>query len=365
MRASILAAVTLLAVGAAGSAPRWTISDPGQGPVLLASGGTGARELSGISWAGGSRYYAVSDKLPMAFPLSIEIDSHTGTIRRAAVQPGISLAGSRDLEGVVYDPERQTLLVSDEVGPAIREYGAADGALVRTIAVPRVYANIRKNLSLESLSMDPDQRTLWTANEETLGCDGPASTLTAGSVVRLQRFDRSYQPNGQWAYVTDPTPDGVLPPSSGVSDLVALPNGGLLVLERAYGLAGLRMRLYEVDFSAATDVAALPTLARAHYTPVRKMLLWQRTFADANFEGAALGPGLDGGAQPGADRGRWTPSAPGPVRADHTGRALSRAAGRACAEPAPALSPGTEGGEPCRPMQRVSRRSRGRSGMPR
>jgi hypothetical protein len=296
VRAFVLAAAALLAVGAAGSQPQWTIGDPGQGPLLLASGGTGARELSGISWAGGARYYAVSDKLAMAFPLSIEVDPRTGTIVRAAVEPGVLLPGSKDLEGIVYDPEHRTLLVSDEVGPGIREYRAADGALVRTIALPLVYNNIRKNLSLESLSMDPDHRTLWTANEETLGCDGPASTSTAGSVVRLQRFDRSYQPNGQWAYVTDPTPDDVAPPSCGVSDLVALPNGGLLVLERAYGLAGLRIRLYEVDFSGATDVAALPSLARAPYTPVRKMLLWQRTFADANFEGAALGPALDGGA---------------------------------------------------------------------
>jgi phytase-like protein len=296
VRAFVCAAAALLAIGAAAPAPQWTIGDPGQGPVLLAGGGTGARELSGISWAGGARYYAVSDKLAMAFPLSIEIDPHSGTIGRAAVEPGIPLPGSRDLEGIVYDPEHQTLLVSDEVGPGIREYRAAGGALVRTIAVPPVYDNIRKNLGLESLSMDPDHRTLWTANEETLGCDGAASSPTAGSVVRLQRFDRPYQPNGQWAYVTDPTPDDVAPRSSGVSDLVALPHGGLIVLERAYGLAGLRIRLYEVDFSGATDVAVLPSLARARYTPVRKMLLWERTFADANFEGAALGPGLDGGA---------------------------------------------------------------------
>ena len=296
MRASGLAALALLAIGAASPTPQWTIGDPGQGPVLLGAGGTGARELSGITWAGGTQYFAVSDKLAMAFPLSIALDAHSGTIARAVVEAGVRLPGSKDLEGIVYDSEHQTLIVSDEVGPGIREYRAADGALVRTIPVPAVYNNIRKNLSLESLSMDPDHRALWTANEETLGCDGPKSSSTKGSVVRLQRFDRSYQPNGQWAYVTDPTPDDVAPPSSGVSDLVALPHGGLLVLERAFGLAGLRIRLYEVDFAAATDIAALPSLAGASYTPVGKTLRWERTFPDTNFEGAALGPALDSGA---------------------------------------------------------------------
>lgn len=295
-------AAALLAVAAVDPVARWTIVDPGQGPVPLPQGDTGAKELSGITWAGGTRYYAVSDKLAKLFPLSIELDPHTGAITRAAVEAGVLLPGSTDLEGVAYLPEHATVLVSDEVGPGIREYRVADGSLVRSIPLPSVYMNARKNLSLESLSMDPERRAVWTANEETLGNDGPLSSFTAGSVIRLQRFDRAYQPTGQWAYLTDPLFGDMLLrgrdiESSGVSDLVALPGGDLLVLERAYGAGGLRIRLYEVDFTGATDVSSVPSLAGAAYTPVRKTLRWQHMFPNINYEGAALGPTLADGAR--------------------------------------------------------------------
>jgi hypothetical protein len=136
--------------------------------------------------------------LAKLFPLSIELDPHTGTITRAAVDSGIPLPGSTDLEGVAYDPEHATVLVTDEVGPGSREYRVADGSLVRTIAVPAEFKSARKNLSLESLSFAPDHADLWTANEETLAVDGPLSSMVAGSTIRLQRFDRAYRPHGQW-----------------------------------------------------------------------------------------------------------------------------------------------------------------------
>lgn len=268
--------------------------------MSLPKGDTPARELGGITWDSGTRYYAVSDKLGTVFPLTIELNPRDGTIGHASIEPGIALPGSTDLEGVAYDRAHATVLVSDEVGPAIREYRVADGRLVRSIRVPAVYQNARTNLSLESLSLAPDRRSLWTANEETLVGDGPLSGAQAGSVVRLQRFDAE-RPTGQWAYVTDPLFGDMLREgrdveSSGVSDVVALPGGGLLVLERAFGAGGLRNRLYEVDFAGATDVAALPSLVGATYQPVHKRLLWEHQCADINYEGAALGPRLaDGG----------------------------------------------------------------------
>lgn len=294
--------LALLASGASAAqpSPRWSISDPGQGPVALPKGDTAARELSGITWAGGTRYYAVSDKLGKLFPLSVDIDRDKGTIARAVVEPDLGLPGSTDLEGIAYDAEHQTVLVSDEIGPAIREYRVADGRLVRSIALPAIYGSARKNLSLESLALEPEKHGLWTTSEETLANDGPLSSFAAGSVVRLQRFDRAYKADGQWAYVTDPAVGDMLKPgrdieSSGVSDLVALPGGGLIALERAYGAQGLRIRLYEIDFAGATDVAAIASLQGATYKPVRKALLWQRVFPNINYEGAALGPALSGG----------------------------------------------------------------------
>jgi hypothetical protein len=305
--------IVLLAVPAA--AQRWSVTDPGQGPVTLDSDDTGASELSGLTWTGGVRYYAVSDRVPAAlYPLRIEIDPRTGTIRSAALEPGMALRGSEDLEGIAVEPAGGSVLVSDEVGAAIRRYRAADSSLLGSIAVPPVFASARKNEGLESLSLSPDGRVLWTANEEALRVDGPTATFTTGTLIRIQRLDldrdgvsstpvsRLPPPVSQWAYLTDPIPGDTMRrgrdiEASGVSEMVALPDGGLLVLERAYGAAGTRSRLYEVDFSSGTDTAPLPSLTGSRITPVRKRLLWERTFPDANFEGAALGPTLEDGGR--------------------------------------------------------------------
>lgn len=302
MRAALLALAALWF----GPAPpilaqHWAIADPGQGPVPLASGTTGARQLSGITWAGDGRYYVVSDKTGSAYPLAIELTPQ-GTIAAAQLAAGVPLPGSTDLEGVAFDARDQALWVSDETGPSIRVYRAADGALLRTVTTPRIFSQARRNLSFESVALDAERRTVWTANEEALSVDGPKASETHGTLLRVQRFDGDGEPSGQWAYRTDPTLGNLLLPgrdieASGVSDLVALPDGTLLALERAYGAEGLRIQLFELDFSGATDVAALPHLEGAAYTPLRKTRLWQRTSPDANFEGAALGPPLPDGSR--------------------------------------------------------------------
>jgi hypothetical protein len=286
----------LLAIAAA-APTRWSIDDPGQGPLALPAGGSGARQLSGITWAEGTRFYAVSDKLAKLYPLSIAIDPQSGAITHAAIEPGVPLPGSTDAEGIAYDPAEGTVWISDEFGPAIREY-RLNGSIVRRLSLPPVYLSARKNLALESLALDAEH-ALWTANEETLTVDGERSSPAAGSTVRLQRFDRQYQPAGQWAYVTDPTSGDFAWRSgdSGVSDLVALPGGALVALERAFGPDGLRIRLYEIDRTGATDISSLSSLAHARFTPVHKRLLWERRFHDLNFEGAALGPELANGAR--------------------------------------------------------------------
>jgi hypothetical protein len=243
----------------------------------------------------------VSDKLGTAFPLTVELDPATGRIRSARLERGLPLPGSIDLEGVAFDGAHDSLVVSDEVGPAIREYRLRDGRQVGAVRLPAVYSSARKNLSLESLARDETRDSLWTVNEETLRRDGALGGAEKGSVVRLQRFTGA-RPNGQWAYVVDPLPAGdVLLPgrdieSSGVSELVALPDGGLLALERAYGDGGLRIRLYEVDVTAATDVSRRSSLSDGDYVPAGKRRLWDKQFPAINCEGAALGPTLqDGG----------------------------------------------------------------------
>ena len=84
---------------------------------------------------------------------------------------------------------------------------------------------------------------------------------------------------------------------TGLSDLVALPDGRLLALERSLGIGGLRIRLYELDLSGADDVSRTASLAGARIHPVRKHLLWERRSLSDNIEGAALGPPLGDGSR--------------------------------------------------------------------
>ena len=277
-----------------------TITDVGGVP--LASGATGAGELSGLTWVSGNQFYAVSDNGARLFPLAVNLNPVTGAILSAALSNPVNLAAGTDIEGVAYNATTDTVYASDETGPAIREYNRTTGALLGALTVPGVYANIRTNYSLESLSLRPGASALWTANEEALSVDGPLSTVGAGTVVRLQKYDAALNPAGQWAYDTDGITGALLGQErSGVSDLVALPNGRLLVLERELGNAGFlqppfRSRIYLVDFAGADDTSLINALNTVVYTSTSKQLLWEGAFLLDNFEGLALGPQLSGGA---------------------------------------------------------------------
>ncbi len=166
-----------------------------------------------------------------------------------------------------------------------------------------MFANARNNLSLESLAWDPTTERLWTANEEALASDGPVASFVAGTTVRLQRFDAALQADGQWPYTTDALPGDIQQPgrdieASGVTELIALPDGGLLALERAAGGgAAIRHRLYEVDVTGASDSSGVPALDGAAFTPAAKELVWEGSLLFTNLDGAALGRTLDDGSR--------------------------------------------------------------------
>ena len=264
--------------------------------------------LSGLTYAGGNQYYAVEDSGARMYPLTISVNSLTGLINSATVSPFVQLSGA-DLEGVAYNVVNNSIYVSDESGPGIREYNLT-GTLIGSVTVPAIYSNIRPNLSLESLSIQAGKRSIWTANEQALSVDGGTSNTSDGTTVRLQKFNSLLAPDGQWAYETDSV-SGSFPSDSGeqvgVSDLLALPNGKVLVLERQadayldFITPSLRYknRIYEVDFSSATDVSGLAALSGGGYVPVDKTLLWDSPWFEEgnrdNFEGMTLGPQLDNG----------------------------------------------------------------------
>lgn len=259
----------------------------GQGMFTLAY--EGATDFSGLTWVSSERFFAVSDKVRALFPLTLRVEAETGRIVEGsfgAAMPVKTKLG--DFEGIAYVPALKRLYVSAETGSGIVGFDLLGDATF-AVQVPKVFARTRRNKSLESLTYGAG--ALWTANEEALEGDGAGSSASAGTLVRLQKFDSRMRPVAQFAYRTEPSLFRISNGGTGVSDLLALPNGELLVLERGVGL-GLAVRIFRVDFAAATDTSALARLEGADFTPVRKTLLYERHTTTVNFEGITLGPAL-------------------------------------------------------------------------
>ena len=170
--------------------------------------------------------------------------------------------------------------VADENASTITQFSLLTGLMLSSVGVPSIYqpANVQGNFGLESLTYGAG--TLWTANEEALKSDGPLSTTAAGTWVRIQRFGGP-DLTGEPVRLPHRPDRGDVPfttaERSGVVDLVALPDGQVLALERELGgfLPHFRNRIYLVDFTGATDVTEVPSLIDGGFTPVTKTLLWQ------------------------------------------------------------------------------------------
>ena len=253
-----------------------------------------ATDFSGLAWAGGSDFYAVSDKVKGIFPLRISIEPTTGKILNAKI--GVMLPVKTklgDFEGIAFDPDKRTVAVSAEQGNGIFGFNLATGVTF-PVEVPKVFSRARRNKSLESLTFDSVVGNYWTANEEAIEGDGPVSESNLGTIVRLQKFDRRFRPLAQFAYRTEPSAFRVLNGGTGVSDLALLPNGELLVLERVVGI-GLSAKIFRVDARGATDTSKIAKLEGADFKIAGKKLIFERATIANNFEGIALGPKLDDG----------------------------------------------------------------------
>jgi hypothetical protein len=295
--------VAALGLAASPAAGQWSIEH--RGTVLL--GGTAVDQhgvpfavggLSGITHAGGSTWLCVMDNSDKVVILDVGLNSD-GSIATADIVGGLTLEEARDFEGIAFTTaDRGSVLISDEGVPSVREFSLAAGLLVGVLPTPSVFDHIRSNRGFESLTRRCENGDSWTANEEALTVDGPTATPTDGTIVRLLRHDAS-SPDPvaaeQYAYEVEPMHGPFLPGQSGQSglcDLVALPGGTLLALERSLALAAplFLTRIFQVDFSGASDVSALPALDGAVFTPVAKELLWSGPAS--NLEGLALGPSL-------------------------------------------------------------------------
>lgn len=261
-------------------------------------------DYSGIAYIGNNRYAVVSDKSAEDgfFIFHIVIDSISGRIKSVANE-GFRSASSpnRDQEGVAYVPETGTLFISGEADNRIKEY-ALDGKLTgRELQIPQVFASATGNYGFESITYNAKTKLFWTTTESTLPPDGSQATPEnrVRNRLRLQSFGDDLRPRNQYFYEMD-TPVADVPAANyamGVSELCALDDGSIIVLEREFFVAKCKLgsfvncKLYVVNPMSAVPGSTL----------TKRLLLEFRTritlvnFGIANYEGMCLAPPLSNG----------------------------------------------------------------------
>ena len=316
-RPLLIVALTLLATWASffassAHAANWQINRMNH-LVLTPPGGVTVAEMSGVTYlgpAGGNHRFIAAEETKgelVQFDLTL---SAAGAITSITNVTAVDIVPTLDFEGVAYtNAARNSVFISDENGPGVRELSLATGAEMQNVVIPPVFVHRIGNKGFESLTRTLDAGAMWTANEEALTVDGPSSEGGGATVVRLLKLNvsgNSVSTGSQFAYQVEPIHGGpvILGAQSGLSDLVAMPDGVLLGLERslASGSPLFLNRIFEIDFASATDVSVGPAAAGLigqTYTPVAKQLLWSGA-ADGsggqNLEGLTLGPRLANGS---------------------------------------------------------------------
>ncbi|AFY48778.1 3-phytase (myo-inositol-hexaphosphate 3-phosphohydrolase) [Nostoc sp. PCC 7524] len=312
--------------------------------------------LSGVVYdAGNQVYYALSDaRSDASTGGSVRFYTFTADLTDIT-NPQVSFTDVTtltDAEGDAFapfslDPEgfaltnNGTVFVSSEgeasanrvIDPLIKEFNLSTGQEIRSLPVPEKFkpvfndfnnngvldageqtSGVRNNLAFESLTITPDQKTLYTATESALTQDGAIATTQTGARARIIQYNlASGQPEKEYLYMVDPVAEASSPANaftvSGLVDLLAIDNRGtFLALERSFSVGapgtGNTIKIYEVSLQGATDISTIDSLAGdiTGIQAVQKRLLLNLNELNLpngldNIEGLAFGPKLADGRQ--------------------------------------------------------------------
>lgn len=263
-----------------------------------------AGNYSGLTWLGGDRYAVVNDKAPAdGFDVfAIDVNSSTGEISNVrkikTLTSGFSY--NRDAEGIAYFPKANTVFISGEADNRIMEYTMEGKLTGREIKLPSDVIIPHGNYGLESLTYNAKTHRFWTTTESTLPADGQQANAVNGirNHLRLMSFDDDLRYQGSITYIMDTPISNKWAKiyANGVSDLCALDDGRLLVLEReAYVASGY------IGSWVVNRVYCINTTGPV--MPQKKLVaMWRTSFNlihkdFANYEGMCVGPRLSNGRQ--------------------------------------------------------------------
>ncbi|MCQ2130684.1 MAG: esterase-like activity of phytase family protein [Bacteroidales bacterium] len=255
--------------------------------------------FSGIAWVGGNEYVVVDDKAGSEgfYRFTIDIDSK-GEI--TSVEKGEFVTNGMpdpDGESIEFYPAANSVFVMGERENSVVELSLADGSRTgRELSCADLFPVVF-NAGLESLSYNEMTKRFWLTSETSLPDDGETATPENGlsNILRIQAYDENFNKAGQWFYYTDKPSIEVSgnPYVSGVSDICALDDGRLLVLERESNVDGLSVfcnnRIYIVNPGMTDEGSELE----------KELLIDLPTKSTnyANYEGLCLGPRLNDGSR--------------------------------------------------------------------
>jgi hypothetical protein len=240
---------------------------------------------------GATRIHAFRVQHDGAKPTGLELlrtmpmlDEEAHTFGFHALDPeGLAVLNAEDF---VFSSEGIT---NKGIPPFVARVKRVNAQLVERFPIPEAFLpdasgadqkrGVLENYGFEALGVCPDG-TVLAMNEAPLKQDPPGSTQL--HVLRWSTTSSPVPPPQQWEYAMEPAPVGVL--VHGVTSLLCLGTGNVLVLERSWGKeAGFFNRIFTVDFTV---------------TPARKTLLLDLNSIPLrrdNYEGMTLGPTLSDG----------------------------------------------------------------------
>lgn len=293
--------------------------------------------FSGITYdAKKQLYYTISDdrseKAAARF-YTLKIDLSNGTLTNEKVVPvGVTTLlnesrqtfprGTIDSEGIALT-NKETVYISSEgdnlkqITPFLKEFSLSSGQVLRTLPIPNKFLpdksgkqGVRNNLAFESLTITPNNKSLFTATENALIQDGPEAKPKISSPCRILQYNLlTQQPEKEFLYQTEAVAPILnifsrLSPqfSSGLTDLATLDNQGHFIsLERTFTGFGFSIALFQISLEGADDIHNINSLLAVDLNkvkPIKKELLLDLRKLDValdNIEGLTLGPKLPDG----------------------------------------------------------------------